>query len=96
MAQESSEQRKMEEVLGKLDELTADLEAPPLQDTEQGGEAPSGGSGDETPVLGKEAFDELEKQATETSNLMATNQGILESILTEVQTLHESIKSLLG
>ena len=92
--------QKMEEVLQKIEELSEGMEPPRPGQAGPGqtDSPPSPGAqvGTEVPAIGKAAFDELEKQASETSNILATQQGILEAILSETQSMHQTIRDAMG
>lgn len=77
----------MDEVLRKIEELSENLTPPsaPESNTEQDQEQGA-------VQLPPEAFEELEKQSTESTNLLATQQGILEAILAETQSLHQTVR----
>ena len=86
----SRSDQNMDEVLRKIEELSAGLEPP---------EGPSNNANeqnDKAVELPTEAFEEIEKQSTETTNVLITNQGLLESILVEIQDTHRTLKDLLG
>ena len=88
------------EIFAKIAEGAAGMEPPNPGQAGPGQAAPppSPGTqaGDGVPAIGKEAFDELEKQASETSNILATQQGILEAILSETQSMHQTIRDAMG
>lgn len=96
----SRSDKKMEEVLRKIEELSEGMEPPPVSGGEgkeekaAPGQAPKENPG-EIPVLSKEDFDELEKTANKTSNQAITNHGLLESILVEMQEMNRSLKEML-
>jgi len=91
----SKSDQNMEEVLRKIEELSAGMEPPELGEGSKG-EDPKELDTKDTPVLDPKAFDELQKQASESTNVLVTIEGLLESINSELVTLNTFMKDAMG